>query len=151
MQEVKSLPKCTRSRHSAPDAPHLTHYIRRITIKISPVSIQDTRKHAPHLRMELRRIFWRCTNIPEYINLGPHAKLIQCAASTYQMRRILPSDRNYKYPKTRRIRETYIISEDRRQEKPRTNSVEQQAQAHKFNRVWIIFDKDTPHLLAVYD
>ena len=102
-QEVKSLPKCTRSRHSAPDAPHLTYYIRRITIKISQDIIQDGKGHAPHPRIMIRRIFWRCTNIPEYINLGPHAKLSQCAASTYQMRRILPSDRNYKYPKTRRI------------------------------------------------
>ncbi|WP_232298051.1 hypothetical protein, partial [Nitrosospira sp. NpAV] len=69
--------------YSAPDAPHLTYYIRRITINISPDTIQDTRGHAPHLIMELRRILWRCTNIPEYYNLGPHAKLSQCAASTY--------------------------------------------------------------------
>ena len=103
-------------------------YIRRITIDISPDTIQDTRGHAPHLFMKLRRIFWRCTNIPEYINLGPHAKLSQCAASTYQMRRILPSDRNYKYPKTRRISEDIIYTkyEDHRNLRP--NSDDQAAQ-----------------------
>ena len=88
---------------STPDTLHHTSNIRRITIKISQVIIQDGKGHAPHTRTELRRIFWWYTNIPEYINLGPHAKLCQCAASTYSMRRILPSDRNYKYPKDRRI------------------------------------------------
>ena len=84
---------------STPDAPHLTSYIRRITIKISPVSIQDTRRHAPHTVMKIRRISRRCTNILEYNNLGPHVKLTQCAASTYSMRRILPQTETINTPR----------------------------------------------------
>ena len=64
--------------------------------------------------MELRRIFWRCTNIPEYINLGPHAKLSQCAASNPQTETI-----NTLRPDESREPNT---EEDQRPQNPRTNS-----------------------------
>ena len=75
--------------------------------------------HAPHLRMELRRIFWRCTNIPEYINLGPYAKLSQCAASTYSMRCILPQTETINTPKS----DEFCVQDTiRTSTKPETNS-----------------------------
>ena len=39
--------------------------------------IQDYNIYAAS-KIKIRRISRRCTNIPEYINLGPHAKLSQC-------------------------------------------------------------------------
>ena len=63
--------------------------IRRITFhtygitlsRLHQKMIQDTREHAPHKRLKIHRIVRRCTNIREYINLGPHAKLPWYAAS----------------------------------------------------------------------
>ena len=65
--------------------------------------IQDNWRTCAAYKIKLRRIWRRCTNIPEYNNLGPHAKLSRCAASTYSMRRIDPQTEDYKYPKTIRI------------------------------------------------
>ena len=41
---------------STPDPPHYTFDIRRISIKTSPDTIQDTDGHAPDTRMKIRRI-----------------------------------------------------------------------------------------------
>jgi hypothetical protein len=72
------------------DTPHTLITIRRISIKISPDQDPRLNIHAPHTKIKIRRIYRRCTNIPEYINLGPHAKLSQCAASaTYAPHRSL--------------------------------------------------------------
>ena len=52
----ETLVKEEDQARSTPDTPHYTFDIRRITIKTSPNNIQDTREHAPHKRMKLRRI-----------------------------------------------------------------------------------------------
>ena len=92
---------------STPDTPHtlLTHGVS--LSRFHQIWSKTAKGHAPHTKNKLRRIWRRCTNIPEYINLGPHTKLSRCAASIYSMRRIDLSDRNYKYPKTIRILETF--------------------------------------------
>ena len=76
---------------------------RHISIKTSPDEESKIIIYTPHQRSRIRRIAGRCTNILEYINLGPHAKLSQCAASITYMRRIDLPDRDYINPMPTRI------------------------------------------------
>ena len=76
---------------------------RRISTKISPNVDSKITIYAPHQRSRYAAFAGRCTNILEYINLGPHAKLSQCAASITYMRRIDLPDRNYINPRPTRI------------------------------------------------
>lgn len=65
--------------------------IRHMTFQICGVSISRLHQDNPRYwrtcaawRLKVRRILWRCTNIPEYYNLEPHTRLLRRIQSSIQ-------------------------------------------------------------------